>query len=308
MWLDQGFVSSVWDVMHRHLGSRRNLGRREATYYIATFLEGYETMIAINRMVWFTGLTLAASIAVSAPASAQYIVQTIAGSGVAGSADGTGLSAQFSGPNGLAIDGAGNMYVVESRLIRKITPTGVVTTIAGVQSSGSLSDGPASSRWLSYPSALVSDASGTIHFWDQGAIRLRKLSVGLITTLAPYSIWQTTGSPLTGMIVNGMARDSAGSTYMADEYCSCIRKITAANVPSYFAGTWLGNVGFVNGAGPAARFRKPGGIAVDASGNFYVADTGNHVVRKITPTGTVSTFSGSGIAGHVDGPAATAQF
>lgn len=265
-------------------------------------------MVAVNRIVMFAGLTVSAFFSVSAPAKAQYIVQTIAGSGVAGSSDGTGSSAQFSGPNGLAIDGAGDMYVVESRLVRKITPAGVVTTIAGVQSGGFMSDGPASSRWLSYPTALVSDASGTVYFWDQGAARFRKLSAGTITTLAPYSIWQATASPMTGMIVNGVARDSAGNTYMADEYCSCIRKITASNVASYYAGTWLGGVGFVNGAGPVARFRKPGGIAVDGSGNVYVTDTGNHVVRKITPTGTVSAFSGSGIAGHVDGPAAVAQF
>jgi ATP-dependent protease HslVU (ClpYQ) peptidase subunit len=234
------------------------------------------------------------------------VVTTFAGSS-AGFADGTGTAAQFNNPANVALDASGNVYVVDSgnSKIRKITPEGVVSTFAG--SSAGFADGTGTSAQFSNPQGITIDASGNVYIADTSNQKIRKITpTGVVTTFAgsDYGDVDGTGTSAQFKYPYGVAVDASGNVYVADRSNHKIRKITPAGVVSTFAGS---SSGFANGTGTAAQFKYPHGIAVDASGNVYVADTNNQKIRKITPIGDVSTFAGS-TAGYADGTGTSAQF
>lgn len=249
--------------------------------------------------------------------TATGVVTTVAGTAThRGSADGTGSAASFDLPVGVIADGAGNLYVsdMQNQTIRAITAAGVVTTLAGSPGVSGTTDGSGSAARFTIPAGLALDGGGTLYVVDANSALVRKITGGAVTTLA--------GSPGTPGAVNGTGSaakfwfngtssivvDSGGNAYVTDTSNNAIRKITAAGVVTTFAGT-MGTSGSANGTGAAARFNAPAGITIDASDNLYVADSGNFVIRKITPAGVVTTVAGTaGASGQVDATGAAARF
>lgn len=247
--------------------------------------------------------------------TAAGVVTTIAGTaGKSSSVDGTGTAALFEDPYATAADSAGNVYVADAtdHSIRKVTPAGVVTTLAGKAGSSGSADGTATAARFKGPLGIAVDSTGNVYVADTGNHSIRKItSVGVVTTFAG-SAGNSGNSDGTGTAArfaepNGVAVDGAGNLYVADTANNTIRKITAAGVVTTMAGT-AGSVGFTNGTGTAARFTVPFDVAVDSAGNVYVSDHGNHVVRKITAAGVVTTLAGSGTAGSTNGTGTAASF
>jgi len=227
------------------------------------------------------------------------VVTTFAGGVNAGSANGTGIYASFNEPTGVATDGAGNIYVADNgnNLIREISPSGVVTTLAGTGAQGS-ANGPAAAASFNFPQGVAVDAAGNVYVADYGNNMIRKISAaGSVTTLAGRDSSGSTNGVDTAATFNqpsGVAVDAGGNVYVADFGNNLIRKISQTGGVSTFAGS--GTPGAANGTGAAASFNGPTGLAIDASGNVYVADYGNNLIRKITPAGVVTTI-GNGAAG-----------
>jgi len=239
------------------------------------------------------------------------VVSTLAGSGTKGFADGAGTAAQFSYPTGVAVDASGNVYLAdqENHRIRKITAGGVVSTLAGSGIDG-FADGTGIAAQFRYPTGVAVDASGNVYVADNNNNRIRKITAGgVVSTLAGSGIYgfaDGTGTAAQFSSPSGVAVDASGNVYVADQDNHRIRKITAEGVVSTVAGS--GSAGFADGTSAAAQFQYPYGVAVDATGSIYVADLYNHRIRKITAGGVVSTLAGSGIDGFADGTGAAAQF
>lgn len=258
-------------------------------------------------------------------------VSTFAGSGAGTCKDGPAGQAAFATPWGLAADALGNVYVADgedggSSCIRKITPSGVVTTLPGV---------------FYLPEGVAVDEQNNVFIGDAGNDRIRRISAaGLVTTLAGYPGGPSFDGPqgvaidakgnlyvgdgghrsirkvsATGDVSTfavgsfgypvGVAVDAAGNVYVADLLLQAIRKINPDGVVTTLAGS---TAGFADGMGTEAKFSSPTGVAVDKNGNVYVADQGNHCIRIITPSGNVSTLAGNGSAGYTDGTGRMARF
>ena len=242
--------------------------------------------------------------------NAQYVT-TLAGSGNATFANGQGTSASFSYPYGLAVDSGGNVYVADyyNHRVRKITAGGVVTTLAGSGNATFVNgQGTAASFWS--PQGVAVDASGNVYVADTTNHRIRKItSNGTVTTLAGsgspgFADGQGTAASFRGP--SGVAVGESGNVYVADTNNNRIRKVTAGGNVTVLAGS--GGSGYADGQGIAASFRGPTGVAVDGSGNVYVADINNNLIRKVTPSGNVSTLAGSGLNGNEDGQGTAASF
>jgi hypothetical protein len=165
---------------------------------------------------------------------------------------------------------------------------------------------------FSYPSGIAVDAFG-VYVADNGSHTIRRILSGAVSTLAGTAgssgFVDGTGAAARFRFPNGLAVDGIGNIYVADTLNNAIRKVTQSGVVTTFAGSVSGQIGSTDGTGAAARFYQPYGIALDSSGNAYVADTLNNVIRKITSSGVVTTFAGSaGIVGSADGMAANARF
>jgi formylglycine-generating enzyme required for sulfatase activity len=230
------------------------------------------------------------------------IVTTIAGSGSFGFSDGQGALARFANPNGVAVADSGNIYVADSynNRIRKITPDGNVTTLAGSGDTGAsgmaFSDGLGAAARFAYPIDLYVDKNENIYVADMFNGRIRKITPnGNVITLTSGLYYP-----------KGVVLDQIGNIYVAEEGNSRILKITSDSNVTTLAGS--GNFGFADGQGTAASFKYPVGIALDQSGNFYVADNENHRIRKINSSGNVTTLAGSGTEGFADGNGALANF
>ena len=239
-------------------------------------------------------------------------VTTLAGNGFAMAIEGTGTDASFNTPMGVAVDNEGNVYVAEqySNKIRKITSAGVTTTFAGSGLQG-MDNGTGTAASFSQPIAVALNKQGsTLYVADYINNVIRK-----VTSTAEVSIFAGTGAQgdADGIAtdasfngVTGLVLDASGNVYLADMGNNKIRKITPSGVVSTFAGS--GTEGAADGQGTAASFRSPTGIAIDGAGNLYVADQYNYRIRKITPTGFVSTIAGNGTDGFANGVGLEASF
>ena len=245
-----------------------------------------------------------------------FTFQVLAGlAGNLGSTDGTGAAARFNHPNGIAIDSSGNLYVADkvNDVIRKVTPAGVVTTIAGTDGLVGSVDGTGTAALFNQPSGVAVDATGNVFVADTGNNTIRKITpAGVVTTPVgtPGESGSTdgTGPAATFSSPYGVAVDSSDNVYVTDSGNATIRKITSAGVSTTFAGS-SGTVGTEDGSGTAIQFSNPIGIAIDSGGNLYVTDTGNNTIRKITSAGVSTTLAGSpGIAGDADGTGTFALF
>jgi len=240
-------------------------------------------------------------------------VTTLAGSGSSGSANGTGTAASFYYPSGVAVDGSGNVYVADRRnhLIRKITSAGEVTTLAGSGSAGSV-NGTGTGASFSYSYGIAVDGSGNVYVADSDNNLIRKITpAGVVTTLAGSGSGGSangTGTAASFLYPEGVAVDGSGNVYVGGGVNHLVRKITSAGVVTTLAGSGYGSEGSANGTGTAASFNYPSGVAVDGSGNVYVADRVNHLIRKITSAGVVTTLAGSGSEGSADGTGTAASF
>ena len=242
------------------------------------------------------------------------VVTSVAGStnapiGQFGYVDATGSAARFNYPSGIAIDKFGNLYVgdVNNFVIRKITQAGVVTTYAGNGSSGN-TNGPALSATFNYPTGVATDAAGNVYVADYTCIR-KITPGGIVSNFAGSTsagISDGLGTSASFDCLDQICSDAAGNLYAYDQCNNIIRRVSAAGVVTTIAGT--GFPGSANGIGTAASFNGPTGIAVDAAGNVYVSDGGNLLIRRISPTGVVSTLAGSGTGAIVDGIGTAASF
>ena len=239
------------------------------------------------------------------------IVSTFAGSGIAGATDGNSIAASFNSPFGIAIDALNNVYVADAgnNKIRKITSTGIVSTFAGSGAAGAV-DGTGATASFNNPYGIAIDASGNVYVADFSNHKIRKItSIGIVSTFAgsgTAGAINGTGMAASFNNPSGVAVDASGNVYVADLNNNKIRKITSTGIVSTFAGS--GSAGAVDGTGATASFNSPNGLAVDASSNIYVTDFNNFKIRKITSTGIVSTFAGSGAIGAIDGTAGVASF
>jgi len=237
-------------------------------------------------------------------------VRTLAGSEIAGSADGVGIAAQFSGPTGIAVDSTGVIYVADAytHQIRKILPNGTVSTLAG--GTRGFADGVGTIARFSGPTGVAVDSAGVVYVADTANNRIRKiLTDGTVSTLAGSGVpgfADGIGALAQFYFPHGITVDSTGVVYVADTLNNRIRKILPDGTVSTVAGSGLD--GSVDGAGDVAKFKRPAGVVVDSTGVVYVADYHNHQIRKILPDGTVSTLAGSGVPGFADGIGALAQF
>lgn len=237
-------------------------------------------------------------------------VSTLAGTGSDGFRDGPGNVAQFSFPDGAAVDAQGTVYVADAGngSIRKITPAGIVSTLAGNGSPG-FANGTGSAAQFSAPADVVLDGQNNVYVADFDNNCIRKITpAGVVSTLAGTTtkgLANGTGTAARFNAPNGLAIDAQGNLYVADYFNYCIRKVTPAGVVSTWAGT--GARGYADGPGNTAQFLGPEGLALDAQGNLYVADFGGYRIRKITAAGVVSTLAGTGNTGYKDGPGSTAE-
>jgi sugar lactone lactonase YvrE len=231
-------------------------------------------------------------------------VSTYAGlAGVAGTANGTLLSARFNRPVGLVIDGADNLYVADgdNHVIRKITATtGMVSDFAGISGTHGSLDATGTAATFNGPRGLALDSAGNIYVADRYNHIIRKISsTRVVTTVAGtaglFEFVNGTGSAARFNHPVGVAVDSTGTLFVTDLVNNAIRKITPASEVSTFAGSSTPSA--ADGVGLAAGFQEPYGIALGNSGTVYVADQKNNTVRKITAAGEVATVVGTAGSG-----------
>jgi len=255
----------------------------------------------------------------------QWIVSTIAGAAtVSGSADGVGSVARFKYPTDVAVDSAGNVFVTDTvnYTIRKLTLNGtqwIVSTIAGAAGNRSIADGVGAAAGFYTPSRLTFNKSGQLFVTEIDVNTIRKMawngSAWVVTTIAGgpgYAGYADgTGGNARFNGADGVVADSSGNLYVADVYNYIIRKISPVGA-TWVVTTFVGvanKAGFFDGLGSAAQFYNPHGLAIDSADNLYVADWLNYAIRKVSPSGMVTTYAGSpNGSGNNDGLNTNARF
>jgi sugar lactone lactonase YvrE len=261
--------------------------------------------------------------------STDGTIVTVAGTNARdfGGDGGPAVQAALNQPEGMAADSAGNLYIADTfnNRIRMIAPDGTITTFAGTGFPGGAGDdGPAASATLFLPTDVAIDHSGSLYIADLGAVRIRKVFQGVITSVAgsltafqfPYDSAPALSVRISGP--TGVAVDASGAFYFAAGSVGSgsgltrgdfkIWKVTPAGLFSTVAGN--GNNSFSGDGGPAAKAQidTPAGMAMDSAGNLYFADPAANRVRKISTDGTITTVAGTGVAGFggENGPATAA--
>jgi uncharacterized protein (TIGR03437 family) len=252
-------------------------------------------------------LTLGLLSLVWAQPNPKFMVSTLAGQGfLPFSPDGTRSDKiHLILPQAMVTDAAGNIYISERYYYRviKITPGGIVTTVAGTGTSGYNGDSiPASQAQLNDPYGLAFDSGGNLFFGDGARVRKISGADGTITTFAGNGRVGTAGNEGPAVsaplgTVTGLTFDAQGNLYIADASNHVIRRVDRQGIIHAVAGA--GRAGFSDGPAASALFNSPRGIALDTQGNLYVADFINNRIRKITPNGTVSTLAGNGTPGFL---------
>ena len=261
-------------------------------------------------------------------ASADGTLTFLAGNGIQWfSGDGgPATSASLALPEGVAVDGAGNVYIAdeENHNVRKVSPGGTITTVAGTgiptgfidgeggDPADDLGDGGSATRAsLSQPNGLAVDGVGNLYIADEENHRIRKVSLGgIITTVAGTGTasFAGDGGSATAAALNfptAVAVDAAGALYIADFSNGRVRKVSAGTI-STLAGNGSFKYGGDGAAATSAFLDQPLGVAADSDGNFYIADTENHRIRKVAPDGAITTVAGTGVQGFSgDGGLAT---
>jgi sugar lactone lactonase YvrE len=257
-------------------------------------------------------------------------VSTLAGQeGETGSANGPASTARFASPQGIAVDAGGNVYVTDfdAHLIRKISSSGVVTTLAG--SSMGSRDGVGPAAEFAYPSGLAIDRDGNLYVGDSHSLTIRKITpAGSVTTIAGLAdhAGSVDGPGATARFtsVHAVAVDRAGHVYATDDAfvqasgaarsvrpgpSATVRRIDAAGTVTTIAGRKTDLAASPDGVGEAARFESPAGIVADRNGTLYLTDATASTIRTIAPNGTVTTLAGqAGVPGHTDGVGSAARF
>lgn len=247
----------------------------------------------------------------------EGVVTTLAGSnGVSATLDGTGTAAQFKNPAFIASDSKGNLFVSDAsdHVIRKITPAGVVTTFAGIAATtGSADNATGTMATFNNPQGIVIDSNDNLFVADENNHTIRKITPsGAVTTFAGTAgangSTDANGTSARFDTPEVLAIDSSNNIFVGDRGNLLVRKITSAGVVSTIAGT-VGASGDTDGVGTSASFGGMQGIAVDSSGNIFVADTQNQTIRKIDSSNNVTTYAGaSGVSGSADGSLTSARF
>ena len=259
----------------------------------------------------------------------NWVASTLAGlAGVAGSADGTNSDARFDHPNGVAVDGAGNVFVADhyNHTIRELSPVGtnwVVSTLAGLAGVRDHNDGTNSDARFYSPTGIAVDSTEHLYVTDTANFTIRQVAAfgtnWVVSTPAglalDYGFVDGTNDEARFDFPYGIAASSAGALYVADWGNHAIREMTRLGldwVVNTIAGL-SGTMGSTDGAGRNAEFNFPNGIAVDTQGNLYVADQSNHTIRRITPPANrdwmVSTIAGLALQpGSADGTGSDARF
>lgn len=248
------------------------------------------------------------------------IITTIAGNGVGtGTYTGDGgpaTDAGMDGPSGVTMDRAGNLYITEfnNHVVRKVSTTGIISTIAGTGTNGYNGDGiPATAARLYRAADVVIDDSGKVYIADGSNYRVRRIELN--DTISTYAGNGTTGFSGDGgsatmaqlSVTYGIVMDKNGNLYIANQSTQRIRKVTPGGIISTIAGN--GSTAYTGDGGPAtnAGIYNPHGMAIDRKGNLYVAEIQHNCIRKIDTFGIITTVAGTGVFGYSgDGGAATA--
>jgi sugar lactone lactonase YvrE len=223
-------------------------------------------------------------------------VTTLAGSpGLPGTTNGPGPLARFNAPYGIAVSGTGAVYISDSQnhTIRLLAPDGTVSTYAGTPAVSGQANGTALSATFNQPNGLALAADGALFVADYGNSCIRAISpAAQVSTLAgkagTVGYFDATGTSALFNLPVGIALDASGNLWVTDTHNHAIRRVTSAGVVQAMAGS--GSLGNTDGSGAAALFNLPCGITA-SSGNLIVADTSNHILRRVTPTGVVTTLT-----------------
>lgn len=245
-------------------------------------------------------------------ATTAGVVSFLAGSGASSYTEGTGTGAVFNWPQAITVGPAGVLYIADTNnnRIRALSTGNTSSLVAG--GTQGVGDGTGSAARFNTPRGIVYDAlSGFLYVADSQSHVIRRVTTGgVVTTFAGTTstggFIDATGTSARFNYPQGLAVDSSGVIYVADTLGNRIRKINPAGDVTTLAGS--GTAGFANGTGTAAQFNNPWAVAVAADGTVYVADTNNDRIRKVTASGVVTTFAGSGVAGFADGAGDAAQF
>lgn len=241
------------------------------------------------------------------------VITTVAGNDTAGFSgdDGLAINAQLNTPTGVSVDTAGNLYIADQQnnRIRKVSTTGIISTIAGTNVRGYNGDDMAATMaQLSLPTGVFADKKGNVFIADYGNGRIRKINAaGTIISVAGYGPQGFSGDGGVATLAeldypSGVITDAIGNIFVADQSNNRIRKIDTVGIISTFAGTgsWGVSSGGYSGDGgqaAAAEMHGPTGLTLDGSGNMYIADQGNNAISKINANGVISTIAGTGVKG-----------